>query len=330
VAISVKKSPNQTNLKGAQFQQTVVEETTIQTGQQGGQSLGQSGQNLSFEKKEKLRLEELRLKEQREKSRLDSKHLGNNSIERIEKPVVVKETIFPRETLEIQPVIHREIQQKEVHQILQPMREKETLPTQFVQKTLPDQIRPTTVQNDANFQVRQKSTLASSTEVVASKCETITKQPIVQEDIHKTVIEEIQPVLYKETVIPTIVRQTQPIYEKIIEAPVLIKEERAMQDLGCRFEGSSSNGLQNQSSGFQNQSSGFQNQSNSMNQSGVCGVQTNQQNLSNQQSMSTRMQKSGFENQGFGAKVEAASFEKTTLTQTKIPIQSDVNSSKLV
>lgn len=40
----------------------------------------------------------------------------------------------------------------------------------------------------------------------------------------KKIIEEIQPVIYREVIQPHIIRVTQPIYEKIIEADVYVTE----------------------------------------------------------------------------------------------------------
>jgi len=38
------------------------------------------------------------------------------------------------------------------------------------------------------------------------------------------VIEEIQPVIYKETVVPTLIQETKPVYQKIVEGPTYIQE----------------------------------------------------------------------------------------------------------
>eukprot|EP01118_Nematostelium_gracile_P010301 TRINITY_DN352_c0_g1_i4.p1 TRINITY_DN352_c0_g1~~TRINITY_DN352_c0_g1_i4.p1 ORF type:complete len:451 (+),score=143.35 TRINITY_DN352_c0_g1_i4:80-1354(+) len=163
----------------------------------------------------------------------------------VEKATIVKETLLPEERIEIQPVIHREREQKEVHKVVQPLHEKDILPTKVVQATLAEQVRAPIVESDAAYQVRSREAdtrFVSTKEYAGLKSQTVQKPAIVEERVHKTIIEEVQPVLYKETVVPVIIQETQPIYEKIVEAPIVITEERAMRDLGTQFASTSFNG----------------------------------------------------------------------------------------
>ena len=67
--------------------------------------------------------------------------------------------------------------------------------------------------------------------------EQVENAPIVDETVRRKVIEEVQPVLYKETIRPLIIRAKKPIYEHIVESPVLTEETRPMVDLGTKVVG---------------------------------------------------------------------------------------------
>jgi len=168
--------------------------------------------------------------------------------EYLEKPVIVRETILPEEKVSVQPVIHREREQTEFHEVMQPMKERDILPTKVVYATLPNQVTPTLVENDQQFQRSyQESThrYIPSSEVLPTQSQTVEKAPILEEFIHKKIIEEVQPVLYKETVQPTLIEEVQPIYERVVEAPVMSEEIRSVKELGTRFpsEVTSTSGL---------------------------------------------------------------------------------------
>jgi hypothetical protein len=156
----------------------------------------------------------------------------------VDKPVLVRETLLPEERIEVQPVIHRERVQKEVHKVVQPMRERDVMPTKVVHAELPGQVRTPIVQSDASFQSRSREAdlqYTSSREYGALRSETYEKPAIVEEHVRKTIVEEVQPVLYKETIVPVVIQETQPIYEQIVEAPTVVTEERAIRDLGTQF-----------------------------------------------------------------------------------------------
>jgi len=154
----------------------------------------------------------------------------------VEKPLVLHETLRNQERIEVQPVIHREREQKEVHQIVQPMREREVLQPKLVNTTLADEIRAPIIQDDTSVRgLMGQQTHFASRDYAPLQTETINRPAIIEEHIKRTIVEEVQPVLYKETVIPTLVRQTLPIYEKVVETPVLYNETRSIQDLGTRF-----------------------------------------------------------------------------------------------
>jgi len=158
-------------------------------------------------------------------------------LERVERPVVVHEKIVPTQRTEVQPIIHREREQVEVHEVLQPMRETDIAPT-MVQNV---QLQPSYFEeraSDVSFQqqYREASTrIRSDTVISPTVTQQVERAPIVEEVIHRKVIEEVQPVLYRETIKPTVVEATKPIYERVYEMPELREEIRPMVDLGTKY-----------------------------------------------------------------------------------------------
>jgi len=143
------------------------------------------------------------------------------------KQEVTQTVIKPTETIEIQPIINLEREQTEVHEVIQPIRKKEVLPTTVEQKELPAIEREEVRQSDEQFrrEYEKATDIKSTVEVENLQRRREKKQPIVNETVHKKVIEEIQPVIHKETIAPHLIKETQQIKEKIVEAPVLIKED---------------------------------------------------------------------------------------------------------
>jgi len=153
--------------------------------------------------------------------------------ERIEQPTVIHERVRREEVEEIQPVIHREHERVEVHQVTQPLYEGQIQPTQVVQAELPSETRATVTRGVYVPSMVPRST----TEFEGVQRVQVQMPPIIMETEKKRIIEEVQPVLYKEVVQPAVIRETKPIYEKIIEAPTIIKEVR--EPIHCHVSGTS-------------------------------------------------------------------------------------------
>jgi len=66
----------------------------------------------------------------------------------------------------------------------------------------------------------------SGTQRLDNETQVIQNAPQVIEHIHKKVIEEVQPVIIKETIEPHVVQRIVPITERIVEAPIITKEIR--------------------------------------------------------------------------------------------------------
>jgi len=145
-----------------------------------------------------------------------------------EKPAVIHERIRKEEVEEIQPIIHRELERLEIHQVTQPMVEQIVQPTQIQERTLAAETRPIISKG-----VYTPSTaIPQGTQDIQAFHKTVEKPAIIMETERRRVIEEIQPVIYKEILQPTIIRETREIFEKIIEAPIILQETRASQFIG--------------------------------------------------------------------------------------------------
>jgi hypothetical protein len=150
-------------------------------------------------------------------------------IQVVEKGVVVHEHIHALEKEEIQPVIHREREQMEVKQITQQLHETQIQPTLVQQRELAAEFRAPIIERGAPI---QENVVLPSVDRDATMRSVQVNQPILEETIKKTVIEEIQPVLERDVFIPTIVQQTQNIYEKVVEAPTVYREVLPVRELG--------------------------------------------------------------------------------------------------
>jgi len=170
-------------------------------------------------------------------------HKGEEQCEKLEtvtRQPIFEEVIKPSEVIEVQPVITRERDVTEVHEVIQPVQAREVLPPVIEEKELPMLERETQAESTEAFEKEYResmSELQSSVEVEKVQRERVVLTPIVQEVLHKKILEEIQPVIHKETVVPHIVREVLPIHERIVEAPKLFREELEEKDLGTTFVG---------------------------------------------------------------------------------------------
>lgn len=132
-------------------------------------------------------------------------------------------------TERVQPIVHIDREQTEVRQVLQPVTEKEVKPTQVTQKTTAVDLGtryelPTNIPKGSN--VGAAPNIESQTEFLGVERRREEFKPIVKETVHKTVIEEVIPVVEREVVVPHVIEQTKHIHEEIKEKPVVTHEIR--------------------------------------------------------------------------------------------------------
>jgi len=151
------------------------------------------------------------------------------AVQHIEKPPVVYQTFRQEQVEEIQPVVHREHQRTQVRQITQPIVEGIVEPIEVQEKELPAQYRAP-VQVGSTY--IPQNTAVGSTSHTENSHKVVEKAPIVMDTETTRIIEEVQPVLYKEIIQPSLIRETLPIYETVVEPPVIIQETLPTQYLG--------------------------------------------------------------------------------------------------
>lgn len=142
-----------------------------------------------------------------------------------QRPAVLKEKIIPIEEENIQPVVHRQIERREIHEVVQPIHEKQYLPPVVEEKQLPAETR-----QFGSYQARTPTQYNSSVEYATAEHYKRVNAPIIEETVRKTIVEEIQPVVHRDTVAPHIIKETLPIYEKVYEPEVILKETRPMME----------------------------------------------------------------------------------------------------
>jgi len=150
-----------------------------------------------------------------------------------ERPAILHEKIRKEEVEEIQPVIHRERERTEVHQVTQPIYEAETRPLSVHESVMPAETKETVRESlSADFIEQYKVNDKSTSEFAGTERVKIEKPPIIIESEKRRIVEEVQPIIYKEIIEPHVYKTTLPIYEKIVEAPTIIKEILPARTIG--------------------------------------------------------------------------------------------------
>jgi len=143
------------------------------------------------------------------------------------------EKIRKEEVEEIQPVIHRERERTEVHQVTQPIYESETRALSIHEQMLPAETKETVRESlSADFMEQYKVNDQSTSEFTGTERVKIEKPAIIVESEKRRIVEEVQPIIYKEIVEPHVFKTTLPIYEKIVEAPTIVKEVLPARTVG--------------------------------------------------------------------------------------------------
>jgi len=146
----------------------------------------------------------------------------------IEKPFVIHENIRREEVEEIQPIVEVEREKTEIRQIIQPLTDKEIKPVVYETRLLATEVLPT-IQPAAVavVDVVPESTRTFETTVR----QVVEKKPIIQETEKWRIIEEVQPIIYREVIVPHIIRTSRPMREVVVEAPLYAETTLMRQDI---------------------------------------------------------------------------------------------------
>jgi hypothetical protein len=133
----------------------------------------------------------------------------------------------------VQPVVHVDREQTEVRQVVQPILEKEVRPT-LITKTAKEVELGTRQEKASGVPTSLEGRSLGNAPTIQSKTEFLGVEkrreefnPIVQETVHKKIIEQVTPVVEREVVIPHVIEQTKHIHETVQEKPVITHEIRA-------------------------------------------------------------------------------------------------------
>jgi len=135
---------------------------------------------------------------------------------RVADAALAEERLHIREKEIIQPVITRDIDKTEIRQVVQPVHEEKVLDTQLREKVLATQ----NIEKDMSRPVAPIAVPTARSET-DKQTQRVEQAPIIEERIHKKIIEDVQPVIYRDVVQNEEVLIKQPIHEHIVEAPVV-------------------------------------------------------------------------------------------------------------
>jgi hypothetical protein len=141
---------------------------------------------------------------------------------------VVKETIREREREEIQPILHREIEQPIIRKVTAPMSEVRNVQEQQIYARAAPEFR----EFKAGGLTPEQQALLAQREASES-ARYVTHEEVVlptrvQEVVKEKIVEEVQPVIYREVNVPRTIHVEKDIYEKQVLPPQVVQEVRPM------------------------------------------------------------------------------------------------------
>lgn len=155
-------------------------------------------------------------------------HDGGVTRESVDEHAVVKEQIREVELHKVQPVIHRDREQKEIRHVVQPHRQVEVRDTEIThkEKNIDLGTRHEGASTLETTRASGQPHIESTREVVAGERRHQELPAQVEEHVHRKVEEHIHPVIYKETLKPKVIEEVQHVYETVKEKPVETFEVR--------------------------------------------------------------------------------------------------------
>jgi len=146
----------------------------------------------------------------------------------IQDPAVVKETIRERELEEVQPILHREVEQPIIKKVTAPMSETRNIAEEQIYVRAAPEFR----EISAGGLLPEQQALLAQRELPESQ-RFVTRENVVlptkvQEVVKEKIIEEVQPVIYREVNVPRTIHVEKDIYEKQVLPPRVVHEVRPM------------------------------------------------------------------------------------------------------
>jgi hypothetical protein len=141
---------------------------------------------------------------------------------------VVKETIREREREEIQPVLHREVEQPIIRKVTAPVSEVRNLQEQQIYAhAAPEfrEIKAPALTSEQQAMLAQRELPEAARFVTHEQVVLPTK---VHEVVKEKIVEEVQPVIYREVYAPRTIHVEKDIFEKQVLPTQVVQEVRPM------------------------------------------------------------------------------------------------------
>jgi len=145
----------------------------------------------------------------------------------VEKPPIVTQVEHRHEVEVVQPVIHREREQTEVHQVVENIYEKDVKPKVVHERSLEPEVKVPIGRLDEKrlYEVPLPAGVSAGHKTTPVEHETFIKEPIVVEVAVKKHVDVVQPVVHRDVYEEDVTYTTKPIFEKVIEKPVVVHED---------------------------------------------------------------------------------------------------------
>jgi len=147
---------------------------------------------------------------------------------------VVKTTVKEVELHKVQPIIHRDREQKEIRHVVEPHKEFKVRDTEIHHQDR--DINLGTRREDSTLHSKRSAghapKLESSREFLGKECQHQDLPVKIDEHVHRKVETHVHPVIYKEVLKPKVTEETHHIYEKVKEVPIETYEVKDIKSRG--------------------------------------------------------------------------------------------------
>eukprot|EP01087_Luapelamoeba_hula_P015800 TRINITY_DN476_c0_g1_i1.p1 TRINITY_DN476_c0_g1~~TRINITY_DN476_c0_g1_i1.p1 ORF type:complete len:970 (-),score=243.89 TRINITY_DN476_c0_g1_i1:22-2802(-) len=135
---------------------------------------------------------------------------------------VIKESVKEVELHKVQPIVHREREQREIRHVVQPIAKHEVMDTEIVRKEKEFDLgtRSETSTMEVSRNIGHSPRIESSREYTGKETKHQELPTQVEEHVFRKIEEHVHPVVYKETLKPMVTEETHHVYETVKERPI--------------------------------------------------------------------------------------------------------------
>jgi hypothetical protein len=170
----------------------------------------------------------------------ETRHDGGVSRSVVDEGKIIKEKIKEVELHKVQPVIHRDREQKEIRHVVEPHQQFEVKDTHIAhrEKDIDLGVRREASSLETSRSIGSAPQMESSREILATERQHQELPTKLEEHVHRKVEEHIHPVIYKETLKPKVTEEVHHLYETVKEKPI---ETYEVKDVRVHGDGSLNN-----------------------------------------------------------------------------------------